>query len=242
MKKAVLTLATITTLVTSAVSSLSAQDSFLNRFEEPKKAEIGTILGIGSFESDVSVFAAVSKLNSNDYGEIIIEASKDNIDINLYKPVKIFEDVVSVGFESGYLKFKDYDPAGSVGLATTFNYYINAPYFGKQVGIYLKTGFDLGFGSVRKTKEEVVTNTYTTPATQVSKRQRTETYYNKDGSTTTVTYNTIENEVQLNSIFRTTLAVGYDRFIAGVSYKRINLLNTNQDNRVNFFVGYSFKW
>jgi len=190
MKKAVLTVATIATLV----SNVLADDNVLN-----KKAEIASIIGIGSFENDASIFAAVSKLNSNDYGEMTIEASKDNIDINLYKPVKIFEDVVSVGFESGYLKFKDYDPAGSVGLATTLNYFIDAPYLPKQqIGIYLKTGFDLAFGGVSRK--------------------------------------------EINSLYRTTLAAGCDRFVAGVSYKRINLLNTNQDNRVNFFVGYSFTW
>ena len=196
MKKAVLTVA-IATLVSSAM----ADDSVM----------AGT-LGIGNFEGDPSIFATFTRLE-DDSNEMVIEASKNNIDINLYKPIKTFKDVVSVGFESGYIKFKDYDPAGSVGVGLATTHFIDAPYLQQKIGIYLKTGLDLTFGSARKYKE-VVTNTY----------------------------DTIEKEVRLNSIGRITLAVGYDRFVVGVSYKRINLLNPNGDDRVNFFVGYSFTW
>ena len=178
MKKAVL----IATLVSLATAM--ADDSVM----------AGT-LGIGSFEGDPSIFATFTRLDKDDSNEMVIEASKNNIDINLYKPMKIktFKDV-SVGFESGYVKFKGYDPAGSMGLATT--YFIDAPY--QKIGIYLKTGFNLAFSGASKK--------------------------------------------EIDSLYRATLATSYNRFIAGVSYKRINLFNPNGDDRVNFFVGYSFTW
>jgi len=192
VKKAVITLATITALVSSAV----ADDSVL-----------ASTLGVGTLEGDPSIFATFARLNKNDNSsEMVIEASKDNVDINVYQPFKIvsiddsFARNVSLGFESGYVKFEDYAAAGTIGIATTCNTLLYPKGMDANIGLYFKQGFDLTFGGSSQSKKEE------------------------------------------NSIYRVMLAVGYSNITAGISYKRINLFNPNQDDRFNFFVGYSFTW
>ena len=192
MKKRILALAAVTTLTSAAV----ANDA------------LAIALGVGSFEGKPSIIAVFDKtLVKNNRSEITVEASKDNTDINIYQflkevPIRYSNttNILSFGIESGYVNFKDYAAAGTIGFASTYNVLSLSNSDKDNKGIYLKTGFDFAFGGGGSTEKEV------------------------------------------NSLYRATLALQYDNYIAGVSYRRVNLFNPNQDNRTNIFIGYSFVW
>ena len=192
MKKRILALTAVTTLTSAAL----ANDA------------LAIALGVGSFEGKPSIIVAFDKtLVKNNGSEITVEASKDNTDINIYQflkevPIRYSNTtkILSFGIESGYVNFKDYAAAGTIGFAGTYNVMSLSNSDKGNVGIYLKTGFDFAFGGGSSTEKEV------------------------------------------NSLYRATLALQYDNYIAGISYRRVNLFNPNQDNRTNIFIGYSFVW